>query len=156
MIGKRLLFFLVFAIISVSPVITYGGQETRAKLIDAVTKALEMTNGEAIKAELVEDHYEVWIKTRTGSVEKVYIDAGVIVPEVKEAITLVEAKSIALKNTPGEILAVELKKGRYQVKIKTDSGSTVRIYIDEKTGEIVKRKERKPYIYDERFDSWSD
>ena len=67
--------------------------------------------------------------------------------EKKNNITLAEAKAIALKVIPGEIVKAEREKGHYEIKIRTSEGKIEKVYIDAKDGNIMKR-DRKSYDRD--------
>ncbi len=58
----------------------------------------------------------------------------------KSAITLEEAVKIAREHAPGELIKVERERGLYEVKLLTQEGKRVELYIDAETGKVVHDK----------------
>ena len=84
---------------------------------------------------------EVW-QDRAPVESREYRDRG-YKGKVRDGITEDEAVTIALKDTPGEMIGVKWKKGNYRVKVWSESeGATYKIYIDPQSGEVVKRKRK--------------
>ncbi len=63
--------------------------------------------------------------------------------KARDGISEDEAVAIALKDTPGEMIGVKWKKGNYRVKVWSESeGATYKIYINPKSGEVLRRKRK--------------
>lgn len=63
--------------------------------------------------------------------------------KTRDGISEDEAVAIALKDTPGEMIGVKWKKGKYRVKVWSErEGASYKIYIDPQSGEVVKRKRK--------------
>ena len=115
-------------------------------LADAISIATEKAPGEVIKAELEDGLYELKIKTKVGRIEKIYLDAATGKPVKKMAISLSEATAIATKEVPGEVLKVEFERSKYEIKVRSSNGAIKEVYVDARSGKILKIKEKKPFL----------
>ncbi|MDT8318689.1 MAG: PepSY domain-containing protein [bacterium] len=114
-------------------------------LKEAIAIAVKETPGEAIEAELEDGIFEIKIKKTNGEIEKVYLDAATGRPLEKAAISLDEATVIAQKEVAGKIIKVEFERSRYEIRIKSDDGVIKKVYIDAKSGKVLKIKKKKTY-----------
>ncbi|MCK5236422.1 MAG: PepSY domain-containing protein [Deltaproteobacteria bacterium] len=130
-----------------------ASKDSSVTLGEATEIATEKVPGEVLKVERERGLFEVKIRTKDGSVKKVYVDAkdGSIVKS--KSITLTEATDIATKEVPGEVLKVEYEKGHFEVKIRTTEGEVKEVYVDARSGEIVKVKSKS---YDRKYDHYDD
>ncbi|MBI5286962.1 MAG: PepSY domain-containing protein [Deltaproteobacteria bacterium] len=119
-----------------------GERKGGITLEEAIRIAIKEVPGEVIKAELERGVYEIKVRTREGKIEKTYVDAkdGSVIK--KKGITLDEAIKIATKDVPGEVVKAEFERGYYEIKIRTRSGSIEKVYVDARSGEVVKRSRR--------------
>jgi uncharacterized membrane protein YkoI len=60
----------------------------------------------------------------------------------RNAISEKEAVSIALKDTPGEVVKVEIDDGFYEIKVISDEGYRYKLYIDPERGKIMRKKRK--------------
>lgn len=128
-------------VIFVSVVISHGQERIQGiTLTEAISIATEKIPGEVIRTERGRGLYEIKIRTADGRTEKVYLDAITGELAGKEAITLDEATVIATKAVPGEVIKVEFERGNYEVKVRTADGLRKEVYIDGRSGEVLKVK----------------
>jgi len=111
-------------------------------LTEVLMLATKKVPGKVIKAELKQGLYEVIIISSEGKEESVYIDAIKRKVVEKSGISLDIATKIALEKVPGQILKVEFERGRYEFKIMSDSGKKKKVYIDSRSGEVLKIKDK--------------
>lgn len=112
----------------------------------AISIATEKVPGEAIKAELEDGIYEIKIKTVSGRTEKVYLDTATGKPVEKATVSLSEATAIAKKEVHGEVLKVKFKQSKYEIMIRSTSGIIKEVYVDARSGNILKIKEKKGFL----------
>jgi uncharacterized membrane protein YkoI len=112
-------------------------------LTEAINIAIEKKSGEVIKAELEDGIYEIKIKRVKGETEKIYLDAATGQPVKKVAVSLSEATNIALSKVAGEVLKVEFERSKYEIKIRSTDGVLKEVYVDARSGNIIKIKEKK-------------
>ncbi|MDH3973076.1 MAG: PepSY domain-containing protein [Deltaproteobacteria bacterium] len=137
---KRRLFLLIATITLLFPTSSLLGEEKGSilPLSDILTLATTKVPGKVIKAELKQGLYEVNIITKEGKEEKVYIDAieGKVIE--KAGLSLDEATKVALERVPGEVIKVEFERGKYEFKIRTSKGEKKEVYIDSRSGKVLK------------------
>lgn len=152
---KKLVLFVIAGLLSASQAtLTFGDGKRSITLMDAIRIATESVPGKVIKAEQMDDIFEVRIKTEGGSEEKVQVDAekGAIVGD--KGISLEDAKAIALKEVPGKVEKVLSEKGQYRITIRAESGTTYEVIVYANSGKVGGNKKRT-YHYDETTDTWS-
>lgn len=64
---------------------------------------------------------------------------GFVLGEEKPRITLDHALSIANKEVPGKVLEAEFEDGVYEIKIRTETGETIKLRIDRDDGTIIRK-----------------
>lgn len=142
--------------------------KTKVSMETCMNAALAKHDGEVTKLELKIENkvptYEVEILAKDGKSWELECDAnkGKITEEEQEVanaddplfkekvkITLEQAKEIALKSSPGEIVEVEYEiesngNASYEFDIKTDKGE-VKLEVDATTGKITEDKQAEVY-----------
>lgn len=125
-------------------VLSHAGELPKGITLNkAISIATEKVPGEAIKAELEDGIYEIKIKTVSGRTEKIYLDAATGKPVEKATVSLSEATAIAKKEVHGEVLKVKFKQSKYEIMIRSTSGIIKEVYVDARSGNILKIKEKK-------------
>ena len=109
-------------------------------LSEILILATKKVPGKVVKAELKQGLYEVIIISSKGKEERVYINAIEGKVEEKLVLSLDEATEIALKNVAGEVIKVEFERGKYEFKIRTSKGDKKEVYIDSRSGKVLKVK----------------
>lgn len=143
---KIILLLTTFVVVLVSVMVSIGEEKLNGiTLTEAISLATENISGEVVKAEREKGLYEVKIRTADGRIEKIYLDAFTGKPIKKGVITIDEATAIAIREVPGEVIEVEFEKGRFEIKISSDDKKLKEVYVDAKTGEIVKVKTKRRY-----------
>ena len=128
-------------IILATVVMSYGEDKTKGiTLNEAISIAKEKIPGEVIKTERERGLYEIKIRTAEGRIEKVYLDATTGELAGKESISLDKATAIATNAVPGEVVKVKFERGNYEVKIRTAEGLRKEVYVDGRSGEVLKIK----------------
>ena len=142
---KKTIAILTSTMISLSLVVLSHAEEISKELTltEAITIATEKVPGEAIKAELEDGLYEIKIKTVSGKTEKIYLDAATGKPVEKATLSLNKATAIATKEVPGEVIKVEFERSKYEIKIRSTDGILKEVYIDARSGKVLKIKEKK-------------
>ncbi len=145
---KKIIAILTSTMISlVFVVLLHAGELPKGiTLTEAISIATEKAPGEAIKAELEDGIYEIKIKTVSGGIEKIYLDAATGKPVEKATVSLSEATAIAKKEVPGEVLKVKFKRSKYEIKIRSTDGVLKEVYVDARSGNILKIKEKKRFL----------
>ncbi len=139
---KKIILLLTTSVVVLASVMVSIGEEkiNGITLTEAISLATENISGEVVKVERERDFYEVKIRTSDGRIEKIYLDPLTGKPVKKGTITIDEATAIATEEVSGEAIKVEFEKGRYEVKIRTADGIRKEVYVDARSGEIVKVK----------------
>ena len=128
-------------------VLTHAGElPGRLTLSEAISIAIQKAPGEVIKAEFEDDIYEIKIRGEKGRIEKIYLDAATGKPIEKATVPLDEATALAVKEVPGKVLKVEFERGRYEIKIRTAGGAIKKVYVDGRSGKVLKVKEKNRYL----------
>lgn len=145
---KKIIPILISTMISlIVVVLSHAGElPNKLTLADAISIAIQKVPGEVIKAELENGLYELKVKRESGRIEKIYLDAATGKPVKKVAISLSEATSIATKEVPGEVLKVEFERSKYEIKVRSSNGAIKEVYIDARSGKILKVKEKKGFL----------
>ena len=145
---KKTIAILISTMISLSLVVlSHAGELPKGvTLTEAISIATEKAPGEAIKAELEDGIYEIKIKTVSGRTEKIYLDAATGKPVEKATVSLSEATAIAKKEVHGEVLKVKFKRSKYEIKIRSTDGILKEVYVDARSGNILKLKEKKRFL----------
>lgn len=145
---KKTIAILTSTMISlIFTVLSHAGElPGRLTLAEAISIATKKAPGEIIKAELEDGIYELKIKRESGAVEKIYLDAATGKLLEKATVSLDEATSLAIKEVPGEIVKVEFERGRYEIKIRTAGGAIKKVYVDGRSGKVLKVKEKKRFL----------
>ena len=110
-----------------------GISSTKAR--KAVSK---IEDGEITEIKEKKGIYEISVTKADGSVKSIYIDAATGKVIKKMPVSLAEATSAALKEVPGKVVNVKFKKDAYEIYIKTDDGIIKEVYLDARTGQIIK------------------
>jgi len=139
---KKTVFLLTASMVILASVIASHALEKAEgiTLTEAISIAKEKVPGEVVKAERERGLYEIKIRRADGRTEKIYLDALTGKPVKNGAITIDEAIAIATGEVPGEVIKVDFEKGRYEVKIRTADGLRKEVYVDARSGEIIKVK----------------
>ncbi|MBE9504647.1 MAG: PepSY domain-containing protein [Proteobacteria bacterium] len=139
---KKTIVLLTTTMVLLASVVLSHSQERPQgiTLTEAIAIATEKIPGEVIRTERERGLYEIKIRTADGRIEKVYLDALTGDLAGKEAITLDEATAIATEAVPGDVIKVEFERGNYEVKIRTTNGLRKEVYIDGRSGEVLKIK----------------
>lgn len=125
-------------------VISHGADKNGIiPIAEAIAIAIKHVPGDVVKAEMERGLYEIKVRTAEGKTEMVYVDSSSGEVFEKKIITLDEATAIATKKVSGKVIKVEFEKGRYEVKIVSSTGTLKEVYVDGKSGEIIKMKEKK-------------
>lgn len=141
---KTIAFLTTTMVLMLFTIASNGGEKTKGiTLTEAISIAKEKVPGDVIKAEYEGGHYEIKIRTASGRVEKVYLDAAAGKPVEKVTVTLDEAMAIATNEVPGEVVKVEFERGKYEVKIRTAEGILKEVYVDARSGKITRVKEER-------------
>jgi uncharacterized membrane protein YkoI len=144
---KTITFLTTTTIILAFVVLSYGEESSRGiTLTDAIKIATEKIGGEVVKAELEKGFYEIKVRTSEGKIKKIYLDEHTGEPVEKIAVTLDEATAIATNEVSGDVVKVEFERGRYEIKIRTAEGIIKEVYVDARSGKIVKIKEKKKFL----------
>lgn len=135
---KLFLLLISAALIFPSNPLLGNERDSLLPLSDVLEIATSKVPGKVIRAELRQGLYEVIIITEEGKEERVFIDPmeGTIIE--KAGLSLDEAIKIALEKVPGEIIKIEYERGKYEFKIRTSEGDKKEVYIDSRSGKVLK------------------
>lgn len=64
---------------------------------------------------------------------------GFALGEERPRITLDDALNIAIKEVPGKVMEAEFEDGVYEIKIRTETGETIKLKIDPDNGTILRK-----------------
>ncbi len=141
---KTIALLTVTLIIMLSVVVSKGGETgERIGMKEAIGIALDRVEGEVVRAELERGLYGIRIRTGKGEMKEVYVDAATGKVVEKKNITLDDAVAIATGKVPGKVVKIEFEKGAYEVKILAGDGSRAEVYVDAKSGEILKIEKKR-------------
>lgn len=145
---KRTIAILTSTMISlIFVVLSHAGElPSKLTLADAINIATGKAPGEVIKAELEDGLYELKIKTVSGRIKKIYLDAATGKAVEKVAVSLSEATAIATKEVPGEVIKVEFERSKYEIKIRSTDRILKEVYVDARSGKVLKVKEKKKFL----------
>ena len=122
--------------------------------VGAIEAALAHAPGAVVEVDAEPRRWEVTVLRENGTGVELYIDAasGEVTRErdarlsrvqsTAPKVTAAEAIGIALGNTPGQIIELDLDTERgavvWEVLVRADAGGRFEIYVDATTGEVLK------------------
>ena len=128
-------------------VVSHGADKSSIiPITEAIAIAIKHVPGDVVKAELERGLYEIKVRTAEGETVKIYLDAATGKPVEKATVSLSEATAIAKKEVPGEVIKVKFKQSKYEIKIRSTDGAIKEVYVDARSGNILKIKEKMGFL----------
>ena len=70
-------------------------------------------------------------------------------PEGAKGIAAVQALEVALEAVPGQVLELEPEGDRYEIRIRTPEGRTEKVYVEARSGRVLKTKPDREHRHQE-------